>query len=339
MFERQNGEKCEMMFLHKLAIIVVSALLIYDFYNNSTPVEIRIQNPQFALLGPYNTTEPSPVVDDVNDQLIDLKNFSFKVNPQPCQNYDAGLLLVIIISSNPSNYDNRMVIRNTWGRSVDSTKVVFLMGESENASLSQKIQNESAIFGDIVQGSFTDAYRNMTYKHVMGLKWVSHHCPTAKYILKTDDDVVVNSHALRQFLARELSPWGAKGLITCQVLEHALVQRSHRSKWRVSPAEYKPHYYPTYCAGWAILYSQDVVPRLLKTAQSTPYFWIDDVHVTGVVAQQIGVARTPLASLVLSRNRATMLTSLGADYAGKFLFGPPDISVSKISQIWKAIPE
>lgn len=241
-----------MMVLHKLAVVIVSLMLIYDFYNTSAPIQIRVQNPQFSLLGPYNGTEYN-APDDVYDQLIDLKNFSFKVNPQPCQNYSAGLLLVVIISSNPSNYDNRMVIRNTWGRSLDSTKVVFLIGESENLTISHRIQNESALFGDIVQGSFTDAYRNMTYKHIMGLKWVTHHCPMAKYVLKTDDDVVVNSHALRQFLTRELSPWGAKGLITCQVLEHAQVQRSHRSKWRVSPAEYAPHYYPTYCAGMSLV--------------------------------------------------------------------------------------
>ncbi|KAJ0171194.1 hypothetical protein K1T71_013393 [Dendrolimus kikuchii] len=326
-----------MSVLHKIFIVLCTLLLIHKYFYHSKNLVVRIKDPKFSLLGPFNTTKY--VVDDIYDRLIDLKEFSFKINPQPCKNYLAGLLLVVIVSSNPNNYANRMIIRNTWGRSVDAVQVVYLVGESNNKTLSEQIINESAIYGDVVQGAFIDAYKNMTYKHVMGLKWVSHHCPQAKYVLKTDDDVVVNSNALWQFLSRELSPWGAKGLITCQVLEHAPVQREANSKWKVTVEEFPLAFYPTYCAGWAILYSQDVVSRLLKEAQLTPYFWIDDVHITGVIAQKIGVARTPLSSLVLTQIRAGLLKNLGPQYAGQFVFGPPDLSVDKISQLWKAIPE
>lgn len=222
-------------------------MLIHKYFYHPKNLVVRIKDPKFSLLGPYNTTKL--VVDDIYDRLIDLKGFSFKINPKPCESYPSGLLLVVIVSSNPNNYANRMIIRNTWGRTLDAVKVVYLVGESQNKSLSEQIINESAIYGDIVQGGFIDAYRNMTYKHVMGLKWVSHHCPQAKYVLKTDDDVVVHSNALWQFLSRELSPWGAKGLITCQVLEHAPVQRDSNSKWKVTAEEYEMAYYPTYCAG------------------------------------------------------------------------------------------
>lgn len=240
-------DKFDMLTLHKVLFCIFGCMLVYDYYNTTTPVIVRVRDPKFSLLGPENVNEI--LVNDTYDQLIDMKNFSFLMNPQPCLDYPAGLLLVVIIASRPTNFKNRMVIRNTWGRSVDSTKVVFMIGESSDVAIVQKIQNESQIYGDIMQGNFVDAYRNMTYKHVMGMKWVVHHCPMAKYILKTDDDMVVNSHELRRFLAKELSPWGAKGLITCQVLEHAAAQRSNRSKWRVSMTEFSAQYYPTYCAG------------------------------------------------------------------------------------------
>ncbi|XP_026733571.1 beta-1,3-galactosyltransferase 5-like [Trichoplusia ni] len=337
MTEGQRSEKLEMITLHKILFSICAFSFIYKYYTITTPNIVQIKDPQFSVLGPYNRTQCA--VDDKYDQLINLNKFSFKINPQPCGDYPAGLLLMIIISSNPNNVENRMIIRSTWGRNVDSTRVVFLMGESENLTLSNQIKNESMKFGDIVQGNFIDVYRNMTYKHVMGLKWIVHHCSKAKYILKTDDDVVVNSRHMRHFLTRELSPWGARDLITCQVLEHAKVQRSQKSKWMVTCDEYAAHYYPTYCAGWAILYSQDVVPRLLKAAQSTPYFWIDDVHITGVIAQKIGIPRTSLSSLILSQGKVNMLKVLGPEYVGPFVLGPPDLTSDRIMEIWKAIPE
>lgn len=240
-------EKIDMITIHKILFTVCSFSLIYKYYMGTPSIVARIPDPHFRTLGPYNTTKL--VVDDVYDQLIDINNFTFKINPQPCKNYEAGLLLMVIVSSNPNNYENRKVIRNTWGKNLDTTKVVFLIGEPENITVYNKVLEESNQYGDIVQGNFVDVYRNMTYKHVMGLKWVVHHCPTAKYVLKTDDDVLVNSHEMRHFLAKELSPWGARDLIVCQVLEHALAQRAERSKWKVTTEEYPEQYYPTYCAG------------------------------------------------------------------------------------------
>ena len=247
MAERQRSEKREMMTLHKILFTVCAISLTYKYYTSTSPNIIRIKDPKFSLLGPYNTTHIT--VEDNYTQLIDINNFSFIINPQPCKEYPAGLLLMIIISSNPNNRENRMVIRNTWGRNHDSIKVVFMVGEPENVTAAQLVKNESAKFGDIVQGNFVDVYRNMTYKHVMGLKWVAHHCPTAKYVLKTDDDILLNSREMSHFLARELSPWGAKDLITCQVLVNAKVQRSKKSKWKVTTEEYGASHYPTYCAG------------------------------------------------------------------------------------------
>lgn len=237
----------EMLTLHKSLITIVCLLLLYDYVYESSYEIITIRDPGFTLLGPYNTTMPPPA--DEYYKLIDIIDFSFKMNTDPCKGYDAGLLLMVIVSSKISNFENRMTIRSTWGRSVEAMKVVFLIGETNNQTLIDKISNESLLHNDLVQGNFIDAYRNMTYKHVMGLKWVTRYCPMARYVLKTDDDVLVNVRALSHFLVKELSPWGARDLIACQVLEHALAQRGHNSKWKVSLEEYEAYYYPTYCAG------------------------------------------------------------------------------------------
>ncbi|CAH1643955.1 unnamed protein product [Spodoptera littoralis] len=330
------AEGSDIIILHKILITAFVITIVYNYYTEYGITIIEIENPTFSLLGPFNTTQI--VADDNYNQLIDINQFTFKINPQPCENYTAGFLLMIIVTSNPSNYENREVIRNTWGKNQDSTKVVFLVGESENINITNQIINESKSFGDIVQGSFIDAYRNMTYKHVMGLKWIVHHCPKAKYILKADDDILVNSPQMLRFLSRELSPWGAKDLIACRVREHTKALR-YKSKWQVTEKEYAPEYYPTYCPGWAIIYSQDVVPRLLKVAQDLPYFWIDDVHITGVIAEKIDVPRTQLASFILSTISIQTLKALGPKYIQQFMFSPPDMSLNQITDIWNLISE
>ncbi|KAF9405943.1 hypothetical protein HW555_013507 [Spodoptera exigua] len=183
--------------VHKILLTVLAISFVLNYYTEYGSKIIEIENPAFSLLGPFNTTQI--VANDNYNQLIDIDDFTFIINPQPCENYPAGFLLMIIVTSNPTNNENRRVIRNTWGKNHDTTKVVFLVGLSNNISISNQIINESNSYGDIVQGNFIDAYRNMTYKHVMGLKWIVHHCPKVKYILKADDDILVNSPQMLRF--------------------------------------------------------------------------------------------------------------------------------------------
>ena len=52
------------------------------------------------------------------------------------------------------------------------TRLVFLLGATENVTLQEEIIAESREHGDLVQGSILDTYRNLTYKSVMGHVWV-----------------------------------------------------------------------------------------------------------------------------------------------------------------------
>ncbi|KAF5288255.1 hypothetical protein FQA39_LY04023, partial [Lamprigera yunnana] len=185
--------------------------------------------------------------------------------------------LLILIHSAPKNYDRRKSIRETWGSKRDRIAVFFMLGTVKETLVQNKLEDENESHNDIIQGSFLDIYRNMTYKHVMTLKYAVYHCPQAKYILKTDDDVFVNIPTMLDFLTLDLSPNGAKNLLSCTKQTNAPVKRTYRSKWRVSFSDYKGRFYPPYCPGWVILYSPDVVFTLYKNVQQSKYFWIDDV--------------------------------------------------------------
>lgn len=242
----KKTDTCYETFTRALIVILITHFIVSCIHWKYLS-KVYIENPKFELLQPYNITKYEAT--DVYNQLIDLKNFTYTVNSQPCRNYSEGLLLMIIVSSNPQNFEKRQLIRTTWGQETHSTKLVFLIGQISNLNLTKEIAKESLVYGDIVQGNFIDSYRNLTYKHVMGLKWVAHHCPMAKYVLKADDDVVVNTDLLRHILVRQFSPWGAERLILCSVIKNAAVLRSKGSKWMVTKKEYVKDRYPNYCAG------------------------------------------------------------------------------------------
>jgi beta-1,3-galactosyltransferase 1 len=75
-----------------------------------------------------------------------------------------------------------------------------MMGYPKLASIQEKLKLEADIYKDIVQEDFIDAYRNITYKGIMAMKWIAEFCPSAKYILKVDDDIISNLFILLRHL-------------------------------------------------------------------------------------------------------------------------------------------
>lgn len=86
--------------------------------------------------------------------------------------------LVILIKSALDHYENRLLIRQSWGyekRFSDVTiRTIFILGvpKSSDPVLMEKIASESEKFKDIVQANFFDTYFNNTIKTMIGMKWV-----------------------------------------------------------------------------------------------------------------------------------------------------------------------
>lgn len=324
-----------------LAVVLTATIICLSIWRLSGcpgPPNCYYEAASYLLLVPGNvssTPPPYPVhLLPPGDEgtLIGLQNFTFYMNDPVC-NASSSPLFIVIIHSAPHNSETRHIIRETWGRDVH---LVFLVGETTK-ELQSSLDIENMQYHDVVQGSFLDSYRNLTYKHVMALKWVTYHCPGAKYILKTDDDVFVNTPLLRDFLTVELSPLGARKLVLCDVLYSPIVKRSYRSKWRVSPAEYKNRWYPDYCSGWAILYSPDVIFHLYREAQHSPYFWIDDVHLTGTLLARLNYSHTNVGSLRILEGETIEMIDKGV--VSDFLFSLlPSVYFHKLWDMVKSYP-
>lgn len=299
------------------------------------PAYTPITNLSNLYTYPYHTLR----TDDYT-HLINLNSFKFDLLSEPCSSTNDTVLLLVLIHSAPKNFAKRKTIRETWGRSNSLMHLVFMIGTVTEQALQDKLLTENGQFGDMTQGDFVDTYRNVTYKHIMVLKYAIYHCAQARYILKTDDDVFVNIYGLLEFLANDVSFYGASGLLMCWLRNNELAIRTYRSKWRVSFDEYPDKRYPPYCPGWAVLYSQDILFLLYRAAQNSSYFWIDDVFITGMLFQSIGNAKTryqhtDLLPYMLTKYDQNEIVYKNPNYNLKpgFIFSRPDLNETEIRRL------
>ncbi|VVC39485.1 Hypothetical protein CINCED_3A025601 [Cinara cedri] len=264
--------------------------------------EAHANHAKYHILTMENVTSKPFELRSLSDgdlhSLIDLPSFNFNINQKVCGDNNTHLVVALVHTA-PSHYAKRQAIRDTWAKMIPT---LFFMGLTNSSVTQNNIKLENQLYSDIVQGDFIDCYRNLTYKHVMVLKWTLYYCPCARYLLKIDDDTFVNAPYLLELLNYRLSPLGARDLLMCQLNFSTMVKRTYRSKWRVSYAEYPDRWYPVYCLGWAIIYSPDVIYKLYTGAQVTPYFWIDDVHITGTIAVKQNITKTDMSEIAVSES-------------------------------------
>jgi hypothetical protein len=139
----------------------------------------------------------------------------------------------------------------------------------------------------LIQGNFIDSYHNLTYKHVMALKWFVYNCPEVNYLLKADDDILINTPLLYNTLEASSR---RSNFLFCNDLTNSTPVRSEDSKWFLSREDFPDEAFPDYCSGFTILFSADVVFKLYTVAQSLPYFWIDDLQVTGFARSKLNIS-------------------------------------------------
>ena len=65
--------------------------------------------------------------------------------------------------------------------------------------------------------------------------------------------------------------------------------RGTSSKWDVTYEEYAAKMYPSFMSGWAYATTTTAASCIVKESETSPFFWIDDVFVTGVLARRCGV--------------------------------------------------
>lgn len=227
--------------------------------------------------------------------------FEYLINPRnACRSgQDSHPQLLVYVHSAPTNLKKRMSIRQTWGergvlQSYKAT-LVFIMGTVPDSATMDLLQMESERFEDIVQEDFVDSYRNLTYKAIAGLKWAATFCPHATYILKTDDDILVNLPRVIHYIQTVVKPqFSSQRLILCNQWVRMKIIRDVKSKWYVPEKELKGEYFSPYCSGSAFILSGDMAGLLYEASLATPFFWVDDFYITGTLVQRLQIKHRSL---------------------------------------------
>lgn len=292
-------------------------------------------------------------------------------NEDACGGPGAPPFLLILVCTAPQNLNQRNAIRASWGGQREArglrVQTLFLLGEPSgqhpsSVSHENHLARESAARGDILQAAFQDSYRNLTLKTLSGLNWADKHCPMARYILKTDDDVFVNVPELVSELVRRGGHWEqwkrSMGPQTAEVGEEEWegggpTLGSHpvpllylgRVHWRVHPSrtpggkhriseeQWPPTWgpFPPYASGTGYVLSASAVQLILKVASRAPPLPLEDVFV-GVSARRGGLTPTHCVKLAGATHYP-----LDRCCYGKFLLTSHRLDPWKMQEAWKLV--
>lgn len=145
-----------------------------------------------------------PVINDITFYRYRPSQMSY------CQkNQKNGKSVVVLVNSAPGNFERRKIARQTWisqlrmepSRRYSRTAInlagfMFVLGQSNDPSVQNRIEDESNMYGDILQIEMIDTYYNLTVKGVGLINWLNSQCSHVDFVFKVDDDVYVNVNNL-----------------------------------------------------------------------------------------------------------------------------------------------
>ncbi|XP_013392410.1 beta-1,3-galactosyltransferase 1 [Lingula anatina] len=255
-----------------------------------------------SIYGQYSWRDIFQFSDKENEKFTKgLTNITTIMTPTDCTRADSdqGIDVLIYINSAIENRKRRDFIRKTWGANINVIelviKVVFVLGTLPSYNdYDVDTKREHEVHGDILQGDFIDNYMNLTYKGVLGLTYAAN-CSTARYILKVDDDVLVNIFRLKYHIDTYAPALTDKLQCFLYGGYDADVSRKPKAKWCMNRDEFLDTYYPDFCGGSAVLMTLTTAEKLITETWTTPFYWVDDVYVFGLLAYKANIGHVHMS--------------------------------------------
>lgn len=145
--------------------------------------------------------------------------------------------------------------------------------------------SEAQKHGDIVVEDFIDSYSNLTLKSVFMMKWVVNRCSSVPFVLKTDQDMLINIQGLLKELTNDMYK-PSQPMIIGRIQEGAKPYRGRSSKWYLPSWLYQESHFPTFAAGTGYVMTQRAVADVYSKSLDVPLLPLEDVFITGLVASK-----------------------------------------------------
>lgn len=218
-----------------------------------------------------------------------------------CPQKGLSTQLLVLITSSLRHSAARMSIRQTWMHygSRRDVGMAFVLGKGKNKSVKKAIDQEDFMYQDLIRGHFIDSYNNLTLKTISLLEWADLHCPKAKYVLKTDDDMFINVPKLLTLI----STLKANRTIYGRRAENWKPIRNRWSKYHISNAQYGKPTFPYFTTGPAYLLTGDIVHALYVQSLNTAFLKLEDVFTTGIVAESLNIRRVNVREMANTRTK------------------------------------
>ena len=223
-------------------------------------------------------------------------NGSYLENPSHLCTQYRDLDLVVVVHTAPYNFDKRQMLRDSFTPprlpQPYTAQVVFMLGTLNSTTVDvEKEKNLSAEIGkykDIVRMEFQENFRNLTYKAMLWLRWLDEYCPNAMVVLKIDDDVVMDVKKVLPLSRGLFSKYQRS--IFCSINPEGNQPIPRIGRTCVDPREFaRVKIYPyTYCSGFIVFMSRDLITSLAEAVKRTPMYNVDDVFMFGIVPKMAG---------------------------------------------------
>lgn len=230
----------------------------------------------------------NPSVNFYENPIINEHKYNYINNPKnACTKSMTNLVAVI---SSIINFDRRRMIRRTKGtQPVEVIFYLFFLGKSFHLlNLQQRVDEEAVRYDDIVQEDYEDSERNLSLKSVSILKWVSENCPDVQYVLKKDDDVILDVEGAFSALSVKEKDYKHFIMGNSKYLIEGPI-RDEVSKYFTSVSEYKAAFFPVFAHGPAYGFPKRTAAMLYQMSLRTKLFWLEDVYITGICAYRANI--------------------------------------------------
>lgn len=210
-----------------------------------------------------------------------------------CRSSDSGVPALVVVYSAADHFAEREAVRHTWGNASlqRGFKLGFLLGKPSRYDIQHNIIAEGDRHGDIIQGNFTDTYYNLTLKSVTMVHWAAKFCPDAKYVLKIDDDMMLNIWSFTSTLKRLERETAEQNTIWGRLAKKLIPIRNPWFKWHVPVSMYPRDRFPDFVFGRGYLISNGSVGLMYRTSATVPFIYLEDVFMTGLVAEKAEIRR------------------------------------------------